>query len=247
MQIFELKIFIKLKKSVTFKQNPSFLSKNINKSFLNNEKLKASHKQNIITPYCMDFLRNLGERKDVFEVGDEAYFCIRSIFFVFIQCLMDALNKSDDLDFEIISINFSKFEPKFIRSLYTMTPAVVTINKPLNKNESSDEHMTKQLYWSRENSDLMSLKNALEFNLKNKYRTYVGELDFEGDIIDLIEVKTNKAFAFPYKKGQIYAYRYQIYFNENKIAQNLAALGLGLGVGEKGSLAFGFSKIGDER
>lgn len=237
MKIYELIIYIKLKKSVHFRQNPEFLSKNINHSFLLDENLKLLHTQKSIKPYCIDFLRHLGEKKDEFLGGEEIFFKIRTIYHDLADTLRFCLENSKNLDFTVISTKINEFEPKFIKSLYTMTPAVVTISVD-----------NKAINWSRENSDIITLKHFLEVNLKSKFRQFIdNDAEFDDEIIELIEIKNHKAFAFNYKKGRIYAYRYQIYFASNLQAQNLAKIGLALGIGEKGSLAFGFSRIGDER
>ncbi|SUW84547.1 CRISPR-associated protein Cas6 [Campylobacter hominis] len=49
---------------------------------------------------------------------------------------------------------------------------------------------------------------------------------------------------FPYKGGKIFAYRYKVYFANNSYARELAKIALALGLGEKGSLTFGFCEKG---
>ncbi|CZE47546.1 CRISPR-associated endoribonuclease Cas6 [Campylobacter geochelonis] len=237
MTIYELKVFIKLKIPVTFFENPEFLSKNINRSFLEDDELRELHIQDGIKPYSIDFLRHDGYRKDSFKAEDEVYFLVRCVSFEIISRMRTCLEISNRLDFEVLGSKISTLKPKFIKSLYTMSPAVVTV--------SIDN---KAFCWTKEDSDISELKRSLEVNLKSKFALYGGEFNLKesDEVIDLIEIKNHKPFIFTYKDGQIFAYRYQIYFAENRYAQNLAKIALALGVGEKGSLAFGFARVGRE-
>ncbi|WP_115587267.1 CRISPR-associated endoribonuclease Cas6 [Campylobacter hominis] len=92
---------------------------------------------------------------------------------------------------------------------------------------------------------MLTLKNSLETNLKNKFSLFVNDsVSFNDDIIELIEIKNDKPFMFPYKGGKIFAYRYKVYFANNSYARELAKIALALGLGEKGSLTFGFCEKG---
>lgn len=234
MLIYELNVTVKLKKAVKFSQIPGFLSKNINYSFLLDKDLKNLHYKNHIKPYSLSFLQSHEGRKDLFDVNEIAFFKIRSVFPEIIESMKYCLENSKGFDFQVLGTLTTDFAPTNIQSLYTMSPAVVTI--------SIDN---KSYCWTKKDSDILTLKNSLETNLKNKFSLFVNDsVSFNDDIIELIEIKNDKPFMFPYKSGKIFAYRYKVYFANNSHARELAKIALALGLGEKGSLAFGFCEKG---
>lgn len=237
MEIFSLKVYVKLKINVTFFQIPAFLGKNIYRSMLLDEELKDIHAQGYFKPYCVDFLRSMEGKKDEFLVGDTAFFTIRSTRIDFLQKFRFCIESSKNLEFQVLSTMQDVIIPKHINTLYTMTPA--SFVKRLSENN-------KATPWTRENGSIEDVKDMMILNLKRKYENFLEKevnVDTTG-IISAIEIKTNKAFLFKYKRANIYAYRYLVCFADEPLAQNLAMMAMALGIGLKNTLGFGFTQRG---
>ncbi|WP_057040909.1 CRISPR-associated endoribonuclease Cas6 [Campylobacter fetus] len=230
MKIYQLKVFLKLNQNVDFVNSPEFLSSNLHKSMLGDEALRSIHMQRYLKPYSIGFLYGMKGKKDGFTSGEDMYFYVRSIDESFISKLRICLENSKNLGFNVYASKLEVLDSKRIDCLYTMSPATVVLKEG-----------DKTIPWRRENSDIAALKDALILNLKNKYEFFLDKkIEITDDIIELIEIKTNRAFAFKYKNGKIYAYRYQIHFSGNKTAQEFANIAMILGVGVKNTLGFGF-------
>ncbi|EAK0827601.1 CRISPR-associated endoribonuclease Cas6 [Campylobacter fetus] len=230
VKIYQLKVFLKLNQNVDFINSPEFLSTNLHKAMLGDEALRSIHMQRYLKPYSIGFLYSMKGKKDTFVSGEDMYFYVRSIDESFISKLRICLENSKNLGFNVYSSKLENLDIKQIDRLYTMSPATIVLKEG-----------DKTIPWRRENSDITVLKEALILNLKNKYEYFLDKkIEIKDDIIELIEIKTNRAFAFRYKNGKIYAYRYQIHFSQNRLAQEFANIAMILGVGVKNTLGFGF-------
>jgi len=236
MRFFELRITIKLANDLSYEKSPEFLSANLHRAMLQDEQLKEIHKQKFLKPYSLSFLVAESGSFD-FSAGENLFFNIRSFDENLLHRFCYAIEHCQKLDFEVISTKIMPVNVGYVNGIYSMTPVNITIRDPKSENRA--------ISWRKDNSDIETLRKFIVKNLRSKFEYFSGNKLEEFDDIDIIEniiIRTNKAFAFPYKNGKIYAYKLEIYFATSKIAQDLAATALTFGVGTKNALGFGFCR-----
>jgi len=224
VEIYEIKLKIKLNKEILFRNYPEFVANNINKILFNSLLFRSLHINNSFKPYVVGSLNPL-EKDKVYKKDKNYILTIRTIDESFCNEFLKASKRAYNLDFEIENIEIKELKVGFIDTLYTITPAIITISK--------------NRYWTQED-DLQLLFKAIKKNLEKKYyEFYRQELTTKENIIPYIELKNEKPIVFNYKKGKLFSNRFKIAFESDKNSQKLAKLALGVGILEKNTLGFG--------
>lgn len=235
MKIFELKLSLFLKEDISYKNSHEFLTKNINKSFLNDEILKDLHINKTYKPYSFGNLYPYNKETKIYEKNQVFVLNIRSCDEMFLKSLKRALENAKNLDFKVLTSEFKEFKITHIDSVFTATPAIISVLKN-----------DKILCWTAENGvDFDFLKKRITDNLEKKYFEFSGEkVKAPADFITLIELQNKKPIIFNYKKGKLLANKFKLFINSDEISQKLIKFAFGVGILEKNSLGFGFIKRG---
>jgi CRISPR-associated endoribonuclease Cas6 len=242
MKIFELRCIAYLKKDITFDVSFDCISKLINYTICQKEEYVLKHNKNVFNNYCFGSFMPIQKDK-LYKKGNTYNFTIRTIDEKFALELVNLLRANINNPFlQIIQIERKDIKPFFISELYSATPVIMSLKK-----EDISSH---QLFWTLDKSgDIIELQNQLQDNLLKKYEEFFGEkLKVNQNFIQLLEIKNQKPQSIYFtttkneiqKRVRLLGNKFRIVPNEDEIAQKLAFLTLGVGLGEKSSYGGGF-------
>ena len=217
MHYFELTTTAYLLKNVAFNEVNEKIAQLINKAMLNDEKLAVKHEENKFKNYVFDSLYPR-EKDKIYKAGKIYVFRIRSLEEDFISKIKQLLHNTTTDYFKVIAGEIKRYEQRAIKEIYTVTPALATINNH---------------FWIS-GDDIMLLQDRIQINLLKKYREFFNvEVQKEDSFIQYIEIKNKKPIAFNYKNIQFIGNKFIIKVNEDDLSQKLAFLALGAGLLEK--------------
>jgi CRISPR-associated endoribonuclease Cas6 len=229
---YEIKITLLLKKDVLFVDVQEFLSRNINKSMLEDKALKNTHSLNAYKPYSMGSLYPFDLKNKIYKANQVYVLTIRSIDRDFLNRLQNILKNSKKLDFNVIAIEFLTRDYGYIESAFTLTPTIISIK---------DEEKNYIRYWTKEEGSLDFVKKRIKDNLEKKYEQFFNEkIVAPNDFILMISIQNKKAIVYNYKGTKLWTNKFKILFAPDEVSQKLASLAFGVGILEKNSLGFGF-------
>ena len=130
------------------------------------------------------------------------------------------ITKTKSKDFRIVSTELKTFNQFFINELYTVTPAVLTVDNR---------------FWVKGDSMELLQRRIVE-NLLKKYKDYYQkEIEVEESFIQGIELKNHKPIGLKYKNMRLIGNKLTVLVNGDEDSQKLAFMALGTGLLEKNS------------
>ncbi|WP_315074474.1 CRISPR-associated endoribonuclease Cas6 [uncultured Clostridium sp.] len=230
MTIKELTILVKLKKTVKYQDIPELLTSVLNSCFLQSNKYKELHESHHFKYYCFSCLYPT-EKSGAYLANEIYSFKLRTLNFELADMFTSGLiNYPNDL-FILLNIDTSiKNQLYPIKSLYTVTPAVITEG---NRN------------WDKK--ELNDVKKKIIRNTTRKYKYFMGLNIDDYEFIEEVKMLNTIPIVFNYKGGKLLSNKFLITLKQDRFSQELAFMLLGAGLLEKNSLSFGFCTIGKER
>ncbi|MBX4264466.1 CRISPR-associated endoribonuclease Cas6 [Clostridium estertheticum] len=221
MEYYELIITGCLLKDVYFTEASALIGENINKALYMDNVLAQKHVRNEYKNYCFNSLYPL-ENDKTYKRGRIYIFRIRSLEENFVVKLKILLPKVQSGFMKIIAIEQKLIKQKHIVELYTVTPALITVD---NK------------HWLPQDNFIL-LQERFQMNLEKKYKAYFGEkLNIKQSFIQYIEILNRKPLSFSYKNTKLLANKFKIIPNDDVISQKLSFIAEATGIGEKSSSA----------
>jgi CRISPR-associated endoribonuclease Cas6 len=219
MQYFELNCTAYLIKDMYFDEANEIIGKHIANGMSLDKDLLDIHQGKGYKFYVYDSLFPREEDK-VYKKGRIYVFKIRSIDKTLISKIAKVITKVTPIYFQIISTELKTYNQFFINELYTVTPAVLTVDNR---------------FWTRGDS-IELLTRRIEDNLIKKYQDYYEEtLELSENFIQGIEFKNYKPIGLKYKNIRLIGNKFSILVSEDEISQKLAFTALGTGLLEKNS------------
>lgn len=220
MQFFELILTVYLTKDMHFTATNEILGKFISSVMLFDSELIQMHGETGFKHYCFNSLYPV-EKDGIYKAGRVYIFKIRSLNETFIRKMKSLLSGYDGGICRVLSIQLQRFNNSYLSNLYTVTPAVVTMETGKN--------------WTRDD-DFIILKNRLQANLEKKYHAFFGEnVDREIDMMQRIEMLNEKPMVINYKNTKFLGNKFKIWVNDHEDSQKLAFVAMACGLGEKNS------------
>lgn len=219
MQYFEVVVTTYSLKDVYFDEANEKIGQLINKAMVNDSVLSERHKKNCFKYYVYDSLYPR-EQDKLYKKGRVYIFRIRSMDESFIDKIKKLIVKTSTDYLRPIATEKRVQKQRHISEIYTVTPALVTVEEG---------------YWIKGDS-LELLQERIEVNLLKKYRNYFGEdLGKRHDFIQMIELKNRRPIALKYKNIKLLGNKLNIIVKDDEISQKLAFTALGMGLLEKNS------------
>jgi CRISPR-associated endoribonuclease Cas6 len=219
MQYFELICTAYLIKDIYFDEANEITGKCIVNGMSLDRDLLSIHQDKGYKFYVYDSLYPR-ELDKTYKKGRIYVFKIRSIDKVFLWKIAKVITKVTPIYFQIISTELKTYNQFFINELYTVTPAVLTVDNR---------------FWTRGDS-IELLTRRIEDNLIKKYQDYYEEtLELSENFIQGIEFKNYKPIGLKYKNIRLIGNKFSILVSEDEISQKLAFTALGTGLLEKNS------------
>lgn len=221
MQFYELTITTALLKDMHFTITNEKIANIINQSMFLDEELAKKHIEKGFKNYVFSSFYPVEKDKE-YKSGRIYVFRIRSLEESFISKIRKYLLLVKNEDFKIIATEIKTHKQRFITELYTITPALATID---------NKHWVK-------GDDISLLIDRMQGNLEKKYKEFFGEaLCPKQSFIQRLEVVNQKPFSYKYKNTKLLANKFKIFVNEDEVSQTLAFIALATGLLEKNSSA----------
>lgn len=228
VRIYELLVYVRLKKNVFLKNMAEEMSIAINHLLKYDDELSAIHKNEKVNNYCYSLLNPSEKGNPNYEKGLEYFFSIRTIDREFANKIEDLLYDVENNLFETIRVTTQRLNNDVITHIYSLTPITLILGGDKPKCALTidiDEEFLKQRI----------LKNTFK-----KYAEFVNK-DFEPvDFIDRVEFINDNNYPSSYKGGYIIGFKVRVFLKEDTYSQEFARLLLGCGLLEKNSLSFGY-------
>lgn len=217
MEYYELTNTVYLLKDILYERSNEMIGNFINRALLFDDELKQRHKQNCYKNYVYNSFYPI-ECSKVYRAGRTYIFRIRSLDRDFILKMKLLLPKVQYEYMKIVAAEEKVFSPRYIAGLYTLTPALSTVN---------DRHWTIK-------DDIVLLQDRIQKNLEKKYYDYYGkEISIKRKFIQYIELCNHKPIALKYKKTTLIGNKFNIVINDDDASQKLALVALAAGLLEK--------------
>ena len=240
MKVYEIKLKIRLKKDIFFKDLTTHITRFIDTNLSNNSEMYNYHNSKIYKEYCFDSLFPLEEDK-IYKKDKEYFFRIRSINQKIANYFLDTLLSFQTIDIECLSLNAKTIEKKLIEKLYTITPILMKTNEGYWQYSMTFEDFEKRL-------KINCLKKYLYFTQKN------GDLEVDKELLkklgedksDDIDLFTNikfintKPITIIYKGRKLVGDKVELQIANNERAQDIAYMLLGTGLLENCTRGCGF-------
>ena len=231
IKIYEVKITLFLKTDIEYKNIHEKLASNVNKALFEDDKLKNIHMDKQYKPYVIGNLYPFDPKSKIYKSNQIYILTIRSVDKEFLSLLTRCLKFSNKLDFNVIASEFNEVRINYIESVFTLTPALISITDENNKIKN----------WVNSDGSLDFVKKRIKGNLEKKYFQLFGEkITAPDDFINMIEIQNKVPIVFDYKNSKFFTNKFKIVFNNDELSQKLAFLAFGVGLLEKNSLGFGF-------
>ena len=229
MNIKELTILVKLKKTIKYQDVPESLANVLNSCFLQSDKYKRIHEEHDFKYYCYSSLYPT-EKGGVYLANEIYSFKLRTLNFELADMFSNGLINQPNDYFILLNIDtIVKNQLGPIKSLYTVTPAVIT---------------QKDKNWICNDNDIEEVKKKIIKNTTRKYNYFMGISIDDYEFIEEVKLLNKVPVIFNYKGGKILANKFLITLKQDRFSQELSFMLLGTGLLEKNSLSFGFCTIG---
>ncbi len=155
-----------------------------------------------------------------YRAGRVYIFTIRSLERNFIIKMKQLLPEVKNSSFKVLASEVKIFKQRYISELYTITPAVATVN---NRNWVAGD-------------DFLLLQERIQMNLEKKYKAFSqGELKPTQSFIQHIELANQKPMRIKYKNTSLMGNKFRICVSQDSVSQDLAFVALATGILEKNS------------
>ena len=225
MKVYEYKVKVKLKKELQYYEIAEKLSYFIDSVLVKDEIFTQYHSSSQYKGYVHDLLYPI-EANSVYQLNKVYTMRIRLVQEDLVQYLMGKLAFHETQEIKGVGGEIKIIPKRTIQQLYSITPVILKT--------------PGQGYW-RGHMTLEEFEKRLKENLIKKYKYFTGnDIDKDFSLYDLIEFKNKVPVKSSYKNVSLLGDKISLELAQNKQAQELAYLALGVGLLENNSRGYGF-------
>ena len=225
MEVYELKVKVKLKRDLKFENLLEKTNYFIDSVFIFDSEFCEYHKRKEYKGYVHDFLYPI-EKDGLYKCGKIYTMRIRTIDESLTKYFLSQLSFHESHELKGVGCEIRIIPQRVIQSLYCLTPVVL-------KNPGLG-------YWRNEMS-LEQFEKRLKDNLIKKYKYFTGsEINEDFLLYDLIEFKNKVPVKIPYKGIHLLGDKIYLEISQNQQAQDFAYFALGVGLLENNTRGLGF-------
>lgn len=225
MDVYELSVDVRLRKDIYYLHAQEVLSNFIFYSMLLDDNLKSLHKENMYKNYVFGNFYPIEKVTRTYKAGKHYTFRFRTLDGEIANRFLAVFQEVQDRIIKVTNVSMGKIPNRKISELYTINPLIVTIDDGP---------------WLQ-GDNVEVFKTRLIDNLEKKYSEFFGESVCADDFIKLIRFMNRTPVATQYKGVKLLGHKVKIEIGDSTAAQQLARVAIGTGLGEKGSLGFGFA------
>ncbi|MDU3523759.1 MULTISPECIES: CRISPR-associated endoribonuclease Cas6 [Clostridium] len=224
MKVYQIRVKVYLLQNINIIDTQTEIAKFIDGAMAKDERFLDLHQRNEFKNYCFDSFYPT-ENDKVYKSGGIYTFTLRTAKGDLANFLTKSLANYFNNSIKGLTTEVKIVPKKFIEKIYTLTPIII-------KTESG--------YW-KGNLSIDGFEKRIRENLIKKYNEINNtkiEEDFE--LYNSIEFKNKKPVSVNYKNIKLLGDKISINISSNPVAQELAYLSLGTGVGEMNSRGLGY-------
>lgn len=191
----------------------------------NPEMLKIHTELKGFKPYCYGWLTPI-EKDGIYKEGQIHTFKLRTIDPALYTFFREELQHTTTNSLKGLVTAGKQVKRGYIEKLYSLTPVIVK--------------MPSGGYWQNDYS-VKDFEEQIRSNLFKKYRDYINrEVSETEAVFNSIQINSKKPMAVAYKSIHLLGDKVTLGIENNSVAQDLAYLALGLGIGTMNSSGLGF-------
>lgn len=225
LQVYEIRMKLYMLKELPLKDTQSAITALLDQGFAKNEALLELHKATYPKGYCFD-LPFKCESNYIYEEGKIYTLTIRTVRPELARYFTEIAVNEHTQEIKALTAEVRILPKKVITSLYTLTPVII-------KNPGKG-------YWKTFMPE-EEYEERIRVNLIKKWN-YFTEQKIKEDfsLYTLFRFLNEGPIKTAYKNIALLGDKIELQISDNEMAQNLAYLALGTGLGEGGSRGFGF-------
>lgn len=224
MKVYQIRMKVYLQKDIKADNVQTAITRFIDKSFLQEEAWAKLHEENTYKNYCYDLLSPL-EKDKIYKAGKIYTLTIRTVNEEMALFFANICVNTYTWEIKGLSAEVKVLPRKIIEFIYTLTPIVI-----------KDE----QGYW-RNLMTQKSFEDRIKINLCKKWKQLTGKEEINNySFYDTIEFLNRKPVPMKYKNVKLLGDKIRLSIADDELAQELAYLSLGVGLGEMNSRGAGF-------
>ncbi|PIH04138.1 CRISPR-associated endoribonuclease Cas6 [Clostridium combesii] len=224
MKVYELTLKIFLLKDLTVDKSYEKLTELIDKSLCKDDELLVLHNENKYKYYTFSLPYKL-EKDKVYKAGNIYSVKIRTIDEKILKNFKTQLVNVYTSFIKALTIDVKVIPPKYISTIYSLTPVVIKTDKG---------------YW-KGNLSLNEYEKRIKENLIKKYNQFFDEkINEDFPLYDFIRFDNRKPIGIRYKNITLLGDKITLNIANDEVSQKIAYLALGAGLGEMGSRGMGF-------
>lgn len=224
MKVFELNLKVFLLKNISIEESQERIAEFIDLSLGKNGEFLNFHNENEFKNYCFNSFYPL-EEDGIYKSGKIYTINLRTINKELAKHFNENLANEHNSFIKGLVCEVRVLPKKPIEKLYSITPLIVKTDKGYWKNSLSIDDFERRI----------------KENLIKKYNKYNDiKIDEDFELYTTILVKNKKPIATAYKGRRILGDKLNIVISTDEIAQELAYMALGTGLGEMNARGLGF-------
>jgi len=224
LKVYEINMSLYLLKDVEKEKCPTEISNFIDSEMAKDEELLKLHNENTYKLYNFNFFYPV-EKDGVYKAGNIYSIQIRTIDLKLAEFFSNKLVNNFTESIKGLTATVKIIPQKYIDKIYSITPAI------LKSNEG---------YW-RGKLSLSDFERRVKENLIKKYNLAMGiKIDEDFQLYTNIEFLNQKPVAMNYKGRRLLGDKVQLNISDDKAAQDLAYMALGVGLLEMNARGAGY-------
>lgn len=228
MNVYQIRIKIFLLKNISVDEMQTRTTYFIDKMLIEHDEFQKWHGERTYKGYCFDMPYPIPQDK-VYKAQEVYTLTVRTIQPKLAQLLEEKAGKNDTREIKGLVTEMTVIpKGKHIEQIYSLTPVVLK--------EVGGE---KNGYW-RSHITFEQYEQLIQSNLYKKWKIFTGRDIQEDELFQTISFINRKPISVPYKNIHLLCDKLCIHIQNTKIAQEIAYLSLGTGIGENNGRGFGF-------
>ncbi len=224
MNVYQTRMKLYTLKDIPVEKAQEKITAFIDRAFLHDMNLSAKHEKNTYKNYCYDLLYP-GEHDKIYKTDKIYTLTVRTIDEQLADFFHNICVNTYSKELKGLTADTKIVPRKIIEFLYTLTPIVI-------KNE--------QGYW-RNFMSQSEFEQRLKWNLVNKWEAFTDlRIEQHFNLYTTLEFINKVPITMEYKKVKLLGDKIRLSIADNEIAQELAYMALGTGIGEMNARGAGF-------
>lgn len=223
-KVYEMEVKVYLLSGINASESNIFITELIDSVLTKDDDFLKMHVTNSFKPYVFNNFYPM-ESDYMFKEGNIYTFRLRAIDEKLVNYLKENIRNAYTNTIKVLTVLSKVIPPKHIEKIFSITPIIMKFEDG---------------YW-RTSHNINDVEDRIIGNLKKKYKQFFGEeVPNNIEIFNCMKFKNKKPLPTKYKNIQLLGDKIEFKVANNRVAQELAYLSLGVGVGELNARSFGF-------